>query len=203
MRLVSIMLLTVPLLSAAQKKELFGVHIGGSGTNIVFKEAISSTVNFLGFSFNTGKTFAASGFQAGLSKQLTARMFGKTTFTYFSSNHDLQVRVNEDELTYSMNGFQVPAIVSWYFRDTSKRLNMMAGAGVQLIHAHLQQYHETDQSISRNSDITITELQLCMEPGVQFRIVRRLYALFTVTIGVSANGRYSDHPCFSLKYMFS
>jgi hypothetical protein len=200
------LLLLVPISAAAQKTDdLFSIRLGASSANIIFNEAVESSIGLFGFLFSTGNTFAASGGELGISKNLNERMFLESSFALFSGS-DTKTKVNNTEDYYTMRGYQVPLMFNYLFRDSTKRLRIVAGGGVQFLKAHLKQYQKTLTATgpitNQLTDINIKELQFVLAPGVQFMIISRLYVSFIVNVGISTNGRYSDRPCFSLKYSF-
>ena len=206
MSYISLFLLILPMASIAQKtNDLFSIRLGASSANIVFDEAVESSVNAFGFLFSAGKNFAASGGELGISKSINDRMFIETSFALFTGR-ETKIKVNNGEDYYTMSGYQIPVMYNYLFRDSTKKLRIVAGGGVQLLKAHLRQYEKiltTSGYITNQlTDINIRELQFVLAPGVQFRIVPRLNASFIVNVGISTSGRYSDRPCFSLKYSF-
>ena len=203
---IVLLLLLLPMASIAQKtNDLFSVRLGASSANIVFNEAVESSINAFGFLFSSGKNFAASGGELGISKDINERMFIETSFALFSGR-ETKINVNNTEDYYTMSGYQIPVMYNYLFRDSTKKLRIVAGGGVQFLKAHLRQYEKrltTSGYVSNQlTDINIKEFQFVLAPGVQFRIVPRLYASFIVNVGISTNGRYSDRPSFSLKYSF-
>ena len=203
---IVLFLLLLPMASIAQKtNDLFSVRLGASSANIVFNEAVESSISAFGFLFSSGKNFAASGGELGISKGINERMFIETSFALFSGR-ETKINVNNTEDYYTMRGYQIPVIYNYLFRDSTKKLRIVAGGGVQFLKAHLRQYEKiltTSGYVSNQlTDINIKEFQFVIAPGVQFRIVPRLNASFIVNVGISTNGRYSDRPSFSLKYSF-
>ena len=194
----------LPLVTAGQKKDdIITLRVGYSSTNVNFKEAFEPSVNFFGRVFNTGKLLLGEGFELGVSKNIVTKMFIEISFSTFSGR-DTKLIVNNYKNYYTLKGFKAPVTINYLLRDTTKRLRINVGAGVQYSKNHLQQFEtissNTGQMTNQIADINISELGFVLKPGVQFRIFPNLFASFIVSASVSMNGRYSDSPCFSLKY---
>lgn len=195
-----------PVIVYGQKtKDVITVRIGASSTNIIFKEAVEPSVTFLGFTFETGKTFTGSGPEFGLSKNINKSLFVELSLASFSG-HESVLRINNNDHSYTLKGFQVPVILNFLIRDTSKRFRINLGGGVQYIKAHLKQFETLADSggpsTRQINDVSISEFSLAIVPGVQFRILSQLYISFVVNMAISTTGRYNDRPCFSAKYVF-
>ena len=206
MSYIVLFFLLLPIASFAQKtNDLFSIRLGASSANIVFSEAVESSISAFGFLFSSGKNFAASGGELGISKNINERMFIEASFALFSGR-ETKINANNAEDYYTMRGYQIPVMYNYLFRDSTKKLRIVVGGGVQFLKAHLRQYEKilTTSGYVANqlTDINIKEFQFVLAPGVQFQIIPRLKASFIVNMGISTNGRYSDRPCFSLKYSF-
>ena len=206
MKHIIFLFLLFPFSLFGQKpNDLITLKIGYNSTNIVFKEAFEPSINIFGTIFNTGKTFVGAGSEFGISKEINNRTFIDLSFSSFSGR-DTKTKVNNNENYYTLKGFQVPLTINYLLRDSTKRLRINLGTGVQYLKSHLQQYETitngNSQITNQITDIKISEFQLALRPGIQFRIIPNLYASFIVKVSISTNGRYSDNPCLSLKYTF-
>ena len=206
MKLTIYFLVFFPIYLFGQKSnQPISLRLGYSSTNIIFNEAFEPSVNIFGRVFNTGKTFVGDGPEFGISKDLNNRVFMDLSLSTFSGR-DTKTKVNNSENYYKLKGFQTAATVNYLVRDSTKRLRINLGAGIQYLKAHLQQYETTTsnngQVTNQISDINISELQLALRPGIQFRIIPNLFVCFIVKVSISPKGRYSDNPCLSVKYSF-
>lgn len=68
--LLFILIHTIGVSFGQKHEELFSIKIGYSSTNIVFKEAIEPTFQFLGNTFKSGKTFVGEGIEFGAGKSI-------------------------------------------------------------------------------------------------------------------------------------
>lgn len=186
-----------------KNNDVVSFRLGYSSTNIVFKEAYEPSLNLFGRTFNTGKTFVGDGPEFGISKDLSENVYVDISFSTFKGA-DLRAKVNNYENYYTLKGYQIPVTINYLLRNSSKKFRVNLGAGVQYLNAKLKQFEQatngTDKTTSQITDIDISEVQLALRPGVQFRIIPNLFALFTVKVAMSSNGRYLDNPCLSLKY---
>jgi hypothetical protein len=203
--LLFILIHTISISFGQKTKELVSIRIGYSSTNIVFKEAIEPSFQFFGNTFNSGKTFVGEGPEFGISKSINEKLFIDFSLSTFSGQ-ETKTKVNSNESYYTLKGFQIPLTTNYLLRDSSKRFRINIGAGFQYLHGHLQQFEKitsnSGQTTNQLKDIEISEFQLAIRPGVQFRIIPNLFASFIVKVSISTNGRYSDNPCLSLKYTF-
>jgi hypothetical protein len=191
--------------------EKFSLRIGYSTTNITFNEAYNPSINFLGIPINlTGKNFSGDGPELGISKSIKEKLFLDIAFSSFYSPEFNQLTVNNYALDYTLKGFQIPLTINYLTRNSSKKFRVNLGGGLQYLNGHLQQFEKiTDNggqiTQSTVTDVHISELQLSLRPGIQYRIAPNLVASFIVNTSISVTGnfgRYSDHPCLSLKYTF-
>jgi hypothetical protein len=206
MKLTIFLLVFFPISLFGQiSKEPISLRIGYSSTNIIFKEAYEPSINIFGRVFKTGKTFVADGPEFGISKHINNRVFLDISLSSFSGR-DTKAKVNSSENYYRLKGFQTAATINYLVRDSTKRLRINLGAGVQYLKAHLQQYETTasnnGQVTNQITDFNISEFQLSLRPGIQFRIIPNLFVCFIVKVSISPKGRYSDNPCLSVKYSF-
>ena len=202
--IVSILIIIVSF--GQETNEVISLRIGYSSTNVVFKEAFEPSFQFFGNTFNTGKTFVGDGPEFGIIKSINKNLFIDLSFSSFAGQ-DTKTKVNNNENYYTLKGFQIPFTANYLLRDSSKKFRINIGAGFQYLNGHLQQFEKISnsggQTTNQLTDISISELQLSLRPGVQFRIIPNLFASFIVKVSISTNGRYSDNPCFSLKYTFT
>lgn len=194
------------LVSFGQKtNDVISLRIGYSTTNIVFKEALEPSLQFFGNTFNSGKTFVGEGPEFGISKSINKNLFIDFSFSSFAGD-DTKIKIFDNENYYTLKGFQIPLTVNYLLKDSSKIFRINLGAGFQFLSGHLQQFEKisssSGQTTSQMKDINISELQLSLRPGIQLRISPSLFASFTVKVSISTNGRYSDNPCFTIKYTF-
>jgi hypothetical protein len=206
MRKIICLLLVFPLAVFGQKTgDIITLSLGWASANIGFKEAIDPSINFFGRIFNTGNTFVGEGPEFGISKNISKNMFAEISFSTFTGK-ETKAKVNNNENYYTLAGFQLPLTLNYLTGDNNKRLRINLGGGGQLLKSHLQQFetiiNNSGQTTTRISDINISEFQLALVPGVQFRIIGNLFTSFLVKVGISTNGRYADYPCFSIKYTF-
>lgn len=204
-RIVFILLFFPCSLFGQKTNELITLRVGYSSTNIAFKEAFNPSINVFGRPFDTGSIFVGEGPEFGISKEISNRTFIDLAFSTFSGQAS-RLKINNFETYYTIKGFQVPLTVNYLLRDSTKRFRINMGMGVQYVKSHLQQYgiltNPGNVLTNQIADIKITELQLVLQPGIQLRIIPNLYTSFIVKVCVSTSGRYSDHPCLSLKYAF-
>lgn len=197
---------TIGVSFGQKSKELFSIRIGYSSTNIVFKEAIEPSFQFFGNTFNSGKTFVGDGPEFGISKSINDKLFIDLSLSTFSGQ-ETKTKVNNNENYYTLKGLQIPLTANYLLRDSSKRFRINIGAGFQYLNGQLQQFEKITstggQVTNQLTDIKISEFQFALRPGVQFRIIPKLFASFIVKVSISTNGRYSDNPCLSLKYTFN
>lgn len=201
-----IFLCIITATSFGQKSNnIISLRLGYSSTNIVFKEAFEPSLQYFGVVFNTGKTFVGDGPEFGISKDINNKIYFDLSFSTFSGK-DTKTKVNNNENYYTLKGFQVPLTANYLFRDDTKKLRINLGAGFQYIKGHLQQFETITngnvQITNQITDINISELQLALRPGIQFRIIQNLFVSFIVQASISTNGRYSDSPCLFMKYAF-
>ena len=205
-RLLILLILFDSLNVAAQtSKEILGVRVGASTTNIVFKEAYSPTINFFGLPFFTGNTFSADGPQVGISKSLNNKLYIDLYYASFSGT-DTKAKVNALTDWYRLRGFEIPLTLNYLLRKPTKRFRVNVGVGIQYQEAHLETYETVDygntQSSNTINDINTSGFGLVIRPGVQFRIIQNLYVSFNANISIATNGRYADNPCFAHTYRF-
>lgn len=194
------------IVSFGQKpNDVISVRIGYSSTNIVFKEALEPSFQFFGNTFNSGKTFVGDGPEFGISKSINNNLFIDLSFSSFAGQ-ETKTKINNNENYYSLKGFQIPFTANYLLRDSSKKIRINIGAGFQYLNGQLKQFEKIGnsggQTTNQLTDISISEFQLSIRPGLQFRIIPNLFASFIVKLSISTNGRYSDNPCLSLKYTF-
>lgn len=203
--LLLILIHTLGISFGQQTKELVSIRIGYSSTNIVFKEAIEPSFQFFGNTFKSGKTFTGEGPEFGISKSINDKLFIDVSFSTFSGQ-ETKTMVNDNENYYTLKGLQIPLTANYLLRDSSKRFRINIGAGFQYLKGHLRQFEKISspggQITNQMTDIKITEFQLAIRPGIQFRIIPNLFASFIVKVSIATNGRYTDNPCLSLKYTF-
>ena len=200
-------LIFTTILSFGQKpNDIISLRIGYSSTNIVFKEAFEPSFQFFGNTFNSGKTFVGDGPEVGVSKSVNDKLFIDLSISSFSGK-DTKTKVNNNENYYTLKGFQIPLTANYLLRDSAKKFRINIGAGLQFLNGHLQQFETittaSGQITNQITDIDISEIQLALRPGVQLRIIPNLFVSFIVKISISTHGRYSDNPCFSVKYTFN
>jgi hypothetical protein len=186
--------------------EIISLRVGYGSPNIYFKEALEfeRPLKFFQDVLNTGKIFTGNAAEFGISKNISKSMFAEVSFSTLSGRD--KAKVDNKENYYTLKGFQLPVTLNYLTGDSTKRLRINLGGGVQFLKAHLQQYETVSinggQATHQLTDINISEFQLALRPGVQFRIIPDLFASFLVNFGISTNGRFSDNPCLSLKYTF-
>jgi hypothetical protein len=206
MKIIAFLFLAFPFVTFGQRtNDILTLRVGIGSANIGFKEALEPSTNLFGREFNTGNTFIGDGPEFGISKNISHKMFIDVSFFQFSGRNT-KLKVNNNENYYTLKGYQLPVTINYLLRDNSKRLRFNLGGGFQYLKGHLQQYetsiNNNGQVTNQINDIRISEFQLVLRPGVQFRIISNLYASFIVRAGISTNGRYGDSPIFSLKYTF-
>ena len=186
-----------------KNNDVVSFRLGYSSTNIVFKEAYEPSLNLFGRNFNTGKTFVGDGPEFGISKDLSENMSLDIAFLTFKGS-DLKAKVDIYENYYTLKGYQIPITINYLLRNSSRKFRLNLGAGIQYLNGDLKQFEKisngADKTTNQINEINISEVQLAVRPGVQFRVIPNLFALFTVKVAMTANGRYLDNPCFSLKY---
>jgi len=186
-----------------KNNDVVSFRLGYSSTNIVFKEAYEPSLNLFGRNFNTGKTFVGDGPEFGISKDLSENMSLDIAFSTFKGS-DLKAKVDIYENYYTLKGYQIPITINYLLRNSSRKFRLNLGAGIQYLNGDLKQFEKisngADKTTNQINEINISEVQLAVRPGVQFRVIPNLFALFTVKVAMTANGRYLDNPCFSLKY---
>lgn len=206
MKQIIYLFLLFPLAIYGQRtKDIVALRVGYGSTNIVFKEAYEHSINFFGRILKSGKAYTGQGWEFGISKDLTENLFMEASFSSFSDRRTTVI-VNNYESYYTIKGSKVPLTLNYLLRNSTKRFRINIGAGAQYLKAYLQQYgtinNDSGSITNQLTDIKISEFQVALRPGVQFRIIPTLYASFIVTIGILTNRRYTDNPCVSLKYSF-
>jgi hypothetical protein len=209
MRSFLLLLIIFPVALLAQNtRDFISIKAGISSTNIIFKEAIAPSVDFFGFTFDPGRTFVGEGPQFGINKDINDRMYLELSYSAFSGK-EYKIKANGPEAYYenyyTLKGFEVPLTVNYLIRRPERRLRVNLGAGVQYIEAHLKQYETFGMLGGVSSQLykfNISEFQLTVSSGIQFRIIPDLYAAFIIKAAFSFNGRYSDSPSLTLKYSF-
>lgn len=191
---------------AQQRIEEMSITFGYSTTNIVFKEAFESSASFFGLNFKSGKTFIGEGVAYGVSKDINHKLTFDIAYSGFKGEEQT-LRVNNVAYYYKLDGYQIPITMNYLTRDSSKRLRINLGLGVQYLNGNLKQFQNittgANTITNKITDINISEVQMAFRPGIQFRIFPQLFALYTVKFAISGNGRYLDNPCLSLKYVFT
>jgi hypothetical protein len=182
------------------------LRLGYSATNIVIREAIVPDINFFGYVFDPGKTFTGNGPELGVCKIINDRWLVDFSLSTFSGG-ELKAKSGNDQNFYKLGGFQFPITINYLTRSNARRLRVNLGAGLQYMQAHLQQFETITntngtQTTNQTTDISISEAQLVLRPGIQYRIVPNLFLSFILNASLSPAGRYADHPCFSLRYNF-
>ncbi len=191
---------------AQQRIEEMSVRFGYGTTNIGVKEAYERSASFFGLKVKSGKTFIGEGVAYGVSKEINHKLTIDIAYSGFKGEEQT-LRVNNVAYYYKLGGHQIPITINYLTRDSSKRLRINLGLGAQYLNGNLKQFQNITNGANtitnKITDINISEVQLAFKPGIQFRIFPQLFALYTVTFALSANGRYLDNPCLSLKYSFT
>ena len=191
---------------AQKTTDLFSVRLGTSSTNIVIREAFEPNATFFGITFKPGKTFAGDGPVVAITKNLSKTLFVELSFSSFKEKHDTKLIVNNNENFYSLKGFQFPVTISYYFRNSTKKLRYYLGSGFQYLRGELKQYESITSNGSQTTyqitDINFSEIQFSINPGIDFRIIPNLFIYFQVPVSLSIKGKYSDNPSFGIKYSF-
>ena len=192
-------------LFAQEKKDVIGFRIGRSTTDITFGEVPHASVGFFGSLMGPGYSFSGDGFEFALTKELNRHVYFDLAFSNFSGDGN-RGNVNNGKNIYTLYGYQIPLTINYLTRKDSNRFRVNLGAGFQFIKARLQQYQTittiTGSITTRTTDIHITEIQLALKPGVQFRIIPDLFVAFMAQAAIAPNGRFSDNVCLSLRYIF-
>lgn len=181
------------------------VRVGYSTTAMTFKESNEFSVNFMGGAINSGPTFTGSGPEIAMGMNLSSKLYAEMGFSSFSGS-DLRGRINNYERSSTLKGFHLPLTLNYLVRDSAKRLRVNLGGGVQYTKALMRQYEKIItngvETVSQLQEVSVSEIFVVFRPGLQFRIIPRLFASFHVPVCVSFTGRYSDRPALSVSFTF-
>lgn len=200
----------LPCFAKAQhSSDVFGIQVGYGSFNITAKDAYRQQINLFGFKRKTGNTFVGDGINLGLTKEIDSNLFLAINYSSFSGKDtDLEFGsyLGNYILSHSISGYQIPISINYLLRKNSRKLRINLGAGLQYIQANITQTETiTENNLTQTNvvkQLDISQLQFMLRPGLQYRILPNLFAVYAVNIAIPFTGNYNDGPNFSIKYIF-
>lgn len=205
--LLIFLLLSIAANSQKEKKPFY-IRVGMSASHYVIREAYKPPAILRTFDMGDTKAFTGEGPEFGIGKHLSERSFidiGFSTFTYTGQNWEAGGRNGTLSYSYRMMGWVTPVTFNYLLRDSTRKLRINTGLGLQLNRVLFQQTETMNAySVTRIiRDVDLAEVSFIARPGIQYRVLKRLYVSYLVNISISTSGRYADHLCLSARYAFS